>query len=235
MILYPKTPRHYEGCITKSKSSTYQVRIRTRNIFKSLKTYEEAFEYLKNINIENNYDIKNIIYKYETYSEVMLTQNCKMLIDNDDIEKIQNILCFVDIRDNVKYARFRFKNSGHSIPLFIHNYIMDYKTKDNITIDHLNGNGLDNRKQNLRFATQSLQTRNRKIKKIKNDSDIIGITNMPSGKFNACFKYQGIRYRKTLNTKEEAILWLENKKKTILPEEHLNLPNQTLCQIQSPN
>ena len=35
-----------------------------------------------------------------------------MLIDNDDIEKIQNILCFVDIRDNVKYARFRFKNSG---------------------------------------------------------------------------------------------------------------------------
>ena len=64
--------------------------------------------------------------------------------------------------------------------------------------------------------------------RIKNDSDIIGITNTDSGKFNACFTYQGIRYRETLNTKEEAILWLENKKQTILPEEHLNLPNQIL-------
>ena len=90
---------------------------------------------------------------------------------------------------------------------------------------------IDNRKQNLRFATQSLQIRNRRIKKFNNDSDIIGIANTNSGKFNACFTYLGIKYRKTLNTKEEAILWLENKKKSILPKEHLNLPNRTLCKI----
>ena len=160
MLIYPLTERHYEGCISKSSSNTYRVRIRTRNLFKTFKTYEDAFEYLKQINIENNYIIKNKIYKYDDYSEVELSKNKKMIIDNDDINKIQQILCFADERYNTSYARYRLKNDGHSVAKFVHNYIKDYTPDNKITIDHINGNGLDNRKSNLRLATQSLQNRN---------------------------------------------------------------------------
>jgi len=91
-VITPITERHYEGCIIHTKSNTYMVRIRTRNITKTFKTYCEAFIFLKDTNIENNYIIKNIIYKYENYSEVELTKNKKMIINNEDINKIQQIL-----------------------------------------------------------------------------------------------------------------------------------------------
>ena len=47
-VIYPIKERHYEGCISKTKYKTYLVRIRTRNLVKTLNTYEKAFEYLKN-------------------------------------------------------------------------------------------------------------------------------------------------------------------------------------------
>ena len=219
MIIYPVTERHYEGCITKSSSNTYQVRIRTRNLFKTFKTYEDAFEYLKQTNIENNYIIKNIIYKYDDYSEVELTKNKKMIIDNDDINKIQNILCFVDERYNTSYARYRLQNEGGRVAKFIHNYIKDYTPANKITIDHINGNGLDNRKSNLRLATQSLQVRNqvRKLGKSRIKNIELNIYNT----YNVSFAYNKKRYRTIFKTLEEAKEWLINKKKEIIPENEL--------------
>lgn len=219
MIIYPVTERHYEGCISKSISNTYQVRIRTRNLFKTFKTYEDAFEYLKQINIENNYIIKNKIYKYDDYSEVELTKNKKMLIDNDDINKIQQILCFVDERYNTSYVRYRLKNDGHSVPKFVHNYIKDYTPSNNITIDHINGNGLDNRKANMRLATQSLQIRNQ-IRTL-GKSGIKNIELNIYNTYNVSFAYNKKKYRTTFKTLEEAKEWLINKKKEIIPENEL--------------
>ena len=219
MIIYPITERHYEGCITKSKQNSFQVRIRSRNIFKTFKTYEDAFEYLKQTNIENNYIIKNKIYKYDDYSEVEITKNKKMIIDNDDINKIQNILCFIDERYNTSYVRYRLKNDGHSVPKFVHNYIKDYIPANKITIDHINGNGLDNRKANLRFATQSLQVRNQNRKVGKSKIKNIELSRWNT--YNVSFAYNKKRYRAIFKTLEEAKEWLINKKKEIIPESEL--------------
>jgi len=217
-IIYPTTIRHYEGCITKH-NDRFQARIRTRNICKRFKTNEEAFEFIKNTNIENNFIIKNKIYKYNDYSEVELTKNKKLIIDNDDINKIQKILCFSDERYNTTYVRYRLKNQGHTVPKFIHNYIMNYTPINNITIDHINGNGLDNRKKNLRMATQSLQLRNQVRKYGKSKIRHIEYTKWNT--FTACFKYEKKRYRKTFKTLEEAKKWLIDTKKKIIPAEGL--------------
>ena len=190
------------------------VRIRTRNITKTFKTYCEAFIFLKDTNIENNYIIKNIIYKYENYSEVELTKNKKMIINNEDINKIQQILCYIDERNNTSYARYRLEKEGHKSSKFVHNYIKDYTPINNITIDHINRNGLDNRKENLRLATQSLQLVNqeRKLGKSK-------IKNIEKSKWNSyivCFTYNKVKHRATFKKLEDAKEWLENKKNELI-------------------
>lgn len=67
----------------------------------------------------------------------------KAIIDTDDIEK-------------VKYIKWRLNCNGYvynnsNTSTFLHRRILD----SNTLVDHVNGNRLDNRKCNLRIATQS--------------------------------------------------------------------------------
>ncbi len=43
--------------------------------------------------------------------------------------------------------------------IFLHHFVFG-KPKDGFVIDHINGNGLDNQKSNLRFATKSQNNQN---------------------------------------------------------------------------
>lgn len=87
------------------------------------------------------------------------------LIDTDD---------FIKIKD---YSWHYISNGyiGHTIPvddtrreLYLHNIVMGrlgFPGKGaKESIDHINGNGLDNRKENLRLITQSAQNINQKQK-----------------------------------------------------------------------
>lgn len=64
-------------------------------------------------------------------------------------------------------------------------------------VDHINGDGLDNRKNNLRIVSHA--------KNMLNRQGIHGIKKVPSGKYQACIgiNYKGI-YLGTFNTYEEA-------------------------------
>lgn len=71
------------------------------------------------------------------------------------------------------------KNCDNSKGEFLHNVIMNHKP-DKITVDHINRNGHDNRKANLRLATKSEQCLNRKklvITKI-HTSNKLGVKNI---------------------------------------------------------
>lgn len=91
----------------------------------------------------------------EDYKLIPLTQGKYAMVDNEDFDKLKDInWCY-----NNRYAK------NNKIGL-MHRYIINTPI-DSFT-DHINQNGLDNRKSNLRLCNQSQNMAN--VKPIKNKS-----------------------------------------------------------------
>jgi len=87
----------------------------------------------------------------------------------------------------------------------LHSLVMG--AKDGQHIDHINRDRLDNRKKNLRFATQQQNTCNSSIRK-DNTSGVTGIRYREDrGKWTACINYKGVTYRLGhFSRKEDAVI-----------------------------
>lgn len=83
---------------------------------------------------------------------IPLTQGKSAIVDDEDYELVSRYKWYANKSGNVWYARTM--DGGKTI--LMHWLIMGGKH-----IDHINGNGLDNRRENLRFATSSQQAMNR--------------------------------------------------------------------------
>jgi len=86
---------------------------------------------------------------YDTHAEIIL-------YDDNNLEKARAI---IDLEDVEKCKPYRWGISNGYIKTNknkLQNFILDYKGK----IDHKNRNPLDNRKNNLRYATHQENTRN---------------------------------------------------------------------------
>ena len=77
------------------------------------------------------------------------------LVDDEDYERVSQYKWYLKNK-NENYAR-GYINSNM---IYMHRFILN--PPEDINIDHINGVGLDNRKCNLRFATQSQNQWNRK-------------------------------------------------------------------------
>ena len=87
---------------------------------------------------------------------IKLTKNYITLIDNEDFEKVINLKWYAHKSTKNKiYAAHK-----NSKMIYLHRYIMNI-TEKKVIIDHINGNTLDNRKQNLRVCSQNQNTKNR--------------------------------------------------------------------------
>lgn len=79
--------------------------------------------------------------------------------DFDDLNRFKWTL-FTDPKSGAFYAYRGVVNSeGKWRPLLMHRYLM--KAKRGQLVDHKNGNGLDNRRRNMRFATHTQNQANR--------------------------------------------------------------------------
>lgn len=79
-----------------------------------------------------------------------------IIIDTEDLPKVQSYKWHIDnSRPSLQYAQASLNNST----VRIHKLIMPSLQQ----IDHINHNGLDNRKSNLREATNAENNRNKKI------------------------------------------------------------------------
>lgn len=88
------------------------------------------------------------------------------LVDDEDYGKINQFNWYAFKEKHTLYAATHIQNKL----IFMHNFIMGFKD-----VDHINGNGLDNQRYNLRKATNQQNCMNRQSRR-NSSSKFKGIT-----------------------------------------------------------
>jgi len=112
------------------------------------------------------------------------------IIDDCDYEKLKNYRWYVNKRERTLYVRTTILVDGKLKPKSLHRIIMG--DPKGFCVDHINHDGLDNRRCNLRIATQSQNCMNR----------------LPYKEGSSRFK--GVRWHKQ-NKLWEAVIWVKPK------------------------
>jgi hypothetical protein len=93
--------------------------------------------------------------------EILLTKKRFALVDDEDFETLSRLKWHAIVCKNTGYAAHR-ESSGKY--LMMHRFVLRINGLDKEGIvDHRNGNGFDNRKQNLRIGSHSQNLQNQKI------------------------------------------------------------------------
>lgn len=126
---------------------------------------------------------------------VPLTKGYVAVIDAEDAAMIgQWNWCVIVAKGATPYAyRSASRYPDGNLTIRMHRLIMNATSA--IDVDHINGDGLDNRKANLRLATASENLRNSKISS-RNTSGVKGISwDAPRGKWAAEIRADGMRHK----------------------------------------
>ncbi len=107
--------------------------------------------------------------------EIQLTQGKVALVDDEDYEYLNQYKWYANKNANTFYAvRNLSINKKNDSKIFMHRFITN-NMNPKMHTDHFNGNGLDNRKINLRICTNSQNAMNQ-TKQINNTSGYKGVT-----------------------------------------------------------
>ena len=165
----------------------------------------------KNPNILlSNYKTPNEYIYHDSYCEIIVrNRNTKeeflVKISNEDIDLAKKYKWFTKKDCNKIYIRASYRPERHkSVEVMLHRLLFD-NPKD-MVIDHINGNTLDNRRENLRCVTVSVNSKNKSV--CRNNTGIIGIRkiSIKSGdRYIATIQSNGIKaFAKTYKTLKDA-------------------------------
>ena len=131
------------------------------------------------------------------FRRIPLTQGKYAIVDPDDYERLNKYKWHAKKFKNTYYAARSIRIGKNKwLPIQMHREIIN--PPDHLLVDHINHNGLDNRKANLRTATHEQNCRNRIYANTKNSSS----------------KYKGVTWHKA--TKKWAVrIGLNYKRKTV--------------------
>ena len=105
--------------------------------------------------------------------EIELTKGHKAIIDDEDCGLVSKYKWQARVSPRNVYARHTLRENGKpKRTLDMHRLIMN--APENSQVDHINGNGLDNRKTNLRICKKSDNAKNA-TKRIDNKSGYKGV------------------------------------------------------------
>lgn len=134
--------------------------------------------------------------------EIPLTQGLVALVDDEDYELVSQYEWYASKHRNTYYARRNVTlEDGTRITIRLHREIMNAKPGQQI--DHIDGNGLNCQKYNMRFATTHQNNMNAVMP--VGVSGYRGVRLEPSGRWLAQLSYKKQRiYGGTYDTPEEA-------------------------------
>jgi len=94
--------------------------------------------------------------------EIPLTQGKVALVDDEDAARVLamgrwHASPYSGGRWRASHAK---KVDGHNVVVFMHRFLMD--APQGMDVDHINGDGLDNRRENLRLCTRAENLRNKR-------------------------------------------------------------------------
>lgn len=141
----------------------------------------------------NDYEVSGDIAKIFMYDKYG-NRTGTAIVDLEDLDRCLQYKWHVKNSHRTDYA---ITTINEKKKLFLHRLITGYE--GNLDIDHINGNGLDNRKCNLRICSHSKNISNQHKR-------TAGIFKVPSGRYRAsiCHNYKTI-YIGTYDTEGEAI------------------------------
>jgi hypothetical protein len=88
---------------------------------------------------------------------INLTQGKVAIVDDKDFDKVKNLKWF----HHFGYAKRNFFINKKWVIISMHRLILGLGRGDVRQVDHINGNGLDNRRKNLRLCTNSQNQMNK--------------------------------------------------------------------------
>jgi hypothetical protein len=137
--------------------------------------------------------------------EIPLTQGKVALVDDEDYPRLSKFKWCAHKDCNTFYAvRYSRKDEfTDGKRHFIRMHHMLLVPKQGLEIDHINGNGLDNQKINLRLVSRRVNQQNQHVKK---SSKFPGVSwHKTSNKWQSLIKIKGVRkHLGFFNTEEEA-------------------------------
>ena len=152
--------------------------------------------------------------------KITLTQSYEMEIDNEDYDKIKDYKWHTRKCKNTCYAITHIYKSNKRTTIAVHRLLIN--VPENMFVDHKDGNGLNNKKENLRICTNAQNQMNRN-KPINNVSGFKGVYYI--NEKNRKRKYRAFicKNNKTINlgdyfTPEEAAITYDKKAKELFGE-----------------
>lgn len=132
--------------------------------------------------------------------EVPITKGRVVIVNCDDLHRIQPFSWVFDMR---RYAHTTMRVGGRRTTVQMHRFILGVST--NVEVDHINGDGLDNRRENLRIASAQQNQGNRTVGQKNNRSGFKGVRLHRGKRWIAQIKEDGKnRYLGSFGTREAA-------------------------------
>jgi len=122
--------------------------------------------------------------------EIKLSKGKKAWVDPDCFEFLNRFKWYCHKSAKKEYARRDVKIEGRTYKIYMHRLVLGLPSNIPIRIDHINSNGLDNRKSNLRSVTHSQNMQNRDM--VNNKNGFKGVSRRSSsGKYYARLVVEG--------------------------------------------
>ena len=112
--------------------------------------------------------------------EIPLTKRYTAFVDDEDFERVSKHKWCISENKTRYYAASHIPGTGHSV-MKMHRFILGFPY-GKVSVDHIDGNGLNNQRSNLRICTQAQNSCNTAASRSNNTSGYKGVIKSKNGK-----------------------------------------------------